>query len=157
MLFNGRLTRVSADDCSRIVSQLTGSSDSSYSRYSMSIARYTFSISFSFCTGEFVSWNKDIKCLLDNINDQGNFHQVCVFIIRRWNKAQSVIKLRVSYARFSWTLYFFFTVSIQPHNTFDVFLSLASFFQEQPPVTPWRQTYVSKCNPSLSIFPRQPL
>lgn len=101
MLFNGRLTRVSADDCSRIVSQLTGSSDSSYSRYSMSIARYTFSISFSFCTGEFVSWNKDIECLLDNINDQGNFHQVCVFIIRRWNKAQSVIKLRVSYARFS--------------------------------------------------------
>lgn len=78
------------------------------------------------------------------------------FIIRQWNKAQSVIKLRVSHARFSWTLTFSSPFSFN-HHTFDVFLSLASFFQEQPPVTPWRQTYVSKCNPSLSIFPRQPL
>lgn len=116
-MFNGRLTRVSADDCSRIVSQLTGSSDSSYS---MSIARYTFSISFSFCTGEFVSWNEErYRVFARNI--KGIFTKFA-FIIRRWNKAQSVIKLCVSHARFSWTLTFSSPFSFN-HTT----LSMCSF------------------------------
>lgn len=76
MLFNGRLTRVSADDCSRIVSQLTGSSDSSYSRYSMSIARSQFPSRFVEANS---SRGTKISSFVRNINDKENFHQVSLF------------------------------------------------------------------------------
>lgn len=92
---------------------------------------------------------------------KGNFRlrlrlQVCVHYSTMEQSSVGNQIVRISCTIFL-NPYFFFTVFIQPHNTFDVFLSLAFFFQEQPPVTSWRQTYVSKCNPSLSIFPPQPL
>lgn len=78
MLFNGHLTRVSADDCSRIVSQLRVQVIARIhaTRCLLHVTRSQFPSRF---VGANSSRGTKISSFVRNINDKENFHQVSLF------------------------------------------------------------------------------